>query len=310
MPTLPRPAAPSSGPSAPCDCDDEGVDIADPKLASLVALVEQLTGQKVRVLDPADLTRGVGGVTVAQPPSAGGRAHKNERPPEGGRPTEGPRPQGWGVDYQLTEQFRDHERAGFAAAGCVTTTDGRQIRFVAKVTMERQTVATTDVRIKAGDALIDPLALNFGDGPIGLTASRIDFDLDADGVAEKVSFVAGGNGFLVLDANGNGRADDGRELFGPTTGAGFAELAEHDLDGNGWIDEADPVFTQLRIWDDADGGLVTLAERGVGAIGLTSVATPFHLEAGGRTAGIVRSTGVWLGEDGSAATISQIDLVA
>lgn len=79
-------------------------------------------------------------------------------------------------------------------------------------------------------------------------------DLDADGMEDQISFVLPGSGFLALDLNGDGRINDGRELFGPETGDGFAELARYDEDGNQWIDENDPVFERLRIWTkDAEG---------------------------------------------------------
>ena len=58
--------------------------------------------------------------------------------------------------------------------------------------------------------------------------------------------------------------------------------------------------------------LAALADRGVGAIGLASVGTPFTLGSGsqgeGRPLGELRATGVWLGEDGSVGTVHEVDL--
>lgn len=120
-----------------------------------------------------------------------------------------------------------------------------------------------------------------------------------------------GSGFLVLDAVGGGRVESGRQLFGPTSGDGFADLAAYDSDANGWIDEADPVFGRLGVWTpDAEGGgaVRSLAEAGVGALGLDRVATPFALKDGTEL-GAVRSSGVYLREAGGAGTLQQVDVV-
>lgn len=74
------------------------------------------------------------------------------------------------------------------------------------------------------------------------------FDLDCDGKEEEISSLGKGSGFLALDKNGDGIINDGTELFGTKSGDGFADLAEYDEDGNGWIDEDDGIFSQLRIW--------------------------------------------------------------
>jgi len=103
--------------------------------------------------------------------------------------------------------------------------------------------------------------------------------------------------------------NDGSELFGPKTGNGFAELASHDADRNGWIDSGDPVFANLKIW--TQGGLTTLPERGIGAIFASGVETPFAVkDAANALRGNIRSTGIYLSEGGSAGTVQQVDLVS
>jgi hypothetical protein len=93
-------------------------------------------------------------------------------------------------------------------------------------------VRSHDVHLRAGDARrVDPLVLNLGGGPTRFEGRR-RFDLDADGEAEEMARLAGGSAYPALDRNGNGRVDDGRALFGPASGDGFAELAGHDADGN------------------------------------------------------------------------------
>ena len=171
----------------------------------------------------------------------------------------------------------------------------------------------TAVARVAGDAVRkDPLVINFEGNAAELTGEKFDFDIDADGVDDRISFVSSASGFLALDRNGNGRIDDGHELFGARTGDGFAELAAYDSDGNGWIDENDAIFAELRIWTKDSSGadqLGTLAQHNIGALYLGQAATPFDLkDAQYNQHGQILSTGVYLFEDGRAGTMQQLDL--
>ena len=85
------------------------------------------------------------------------------------------------------------------------------------------------------------------------------------------------------------------------------------LDNNGWIDEADEIFSKLRIWvKDPDGNdkLMTLSEAGVGAICLGSHDTEFSLNSlsDNHTNGVIRKTGMFLYENGQSGTVQQLDL--
>ncbi len=121
----------------------------------------------------------------------------------------------------------------------------------------------------------DPLALDL-DGN-GLQTSGIEngvrFDIDADGRLDQTSFVSGGDAFLAIDSNGNGRIDDGRELFGDQSGDanGYLALSRYDDNSDGVIDHSDTVFQQLRLFTmSADGSqtLRSLDEGGIAAISL------------------------------------------
>jgi hypothetical protein len=124
------------------------------------------------------------------------------------------------------------------------------------------------------------------------------FDLDADGVAELVSWTHGlsDDAFLALDRNGNGRIDDGSELFGNNTpiyptGAritasnGFEALKF--LEGPAYggsnrdqvLDASDAAFARLVLWTDANhNGISEPAElQPVTAIRLEAIDTQYRL---------------------------------
>lgn len=223
---------------------------------------------------------------------------------------------GWGLLYEASTVREESEQLRFQMQGQVQTADGQTIRFELDLQLQRSYREESSTRIALGSAAapVDPLVLRF-DGPAqALQNQRFAFDLQGDGSADNVPLLAQGWGYLALDRNQNGRIDDGLELFGPRTDNGFAELAALDDDGNGWIDEGDAAFKDLRIWrPSADGGgsLQTLQAEGVGALGLANAATPFALRTEGNASlGALRATGAYLREDGQAGVLQQIDLSA
>ena len=77
----------------------------------------------------------------------------------------------------------------------------------------------------------------------------------------------------ALDRNGNGRIDNGKELFGDQHGAanGFQALAAFDGNRDGSIDARDAVYGDLRLLggDTTHGPqLRTLSQAGIRAIAL------------------------------------------
>lgn len=208
---------------------------------------------------------------------------------------------------RLRESVHEAERTTVAGRGRVCTADGREIAFDFALDMARA-YHSESVYEEAGSVVLkDPLVLSFNGQFSELTAERISFDLDADGRPEEIPGLAAGSGFLVFDRNGNGRADDGSELFGAASGNGFADLARYDADHNGWIDEADPVFGQLAIWSGRD--FSSLAEQGVGALYTGAVDAPFALKTeGNQLLGQIRAAGLYLSESGEVGHLQQVDL--
>jgi hypothetical protein len=121
-------------------------------------------------------------------------------------------------------------------------------------------------------------------------AGGVLFDFAGDGSPELMSWTETGSddAWLALDRNGNGRVDDGRELFGTSTPQpawggqrnGFAALSVYDRAGNGGnadgvIDARDTIFASLRLWRDVNHNgvseppeLRTLSSLGVAAVHL------------------------------------------
>jgi hypothetical protein len=282
--------------------DAEEATDGDPKLSLIRSLVEFLTGRQVRIFDARQLAEAQ---RDAQPPSA---------PSGEGAATIQDAPAAVAVRYERHTSYSEAERTEFTAKGSVRTADGRDIAFDLSLTMARSYHEESNVSVALGEAAQrkDPLVLNFAGTAATLTDTRFSFDIDGDGSTERIAFVAAGSGFLMIDRDGNGRATDGTELFGAATGNGFTELAALDDDANGWIDEGDAGFAQLRVWSrDGQGTdrLQTLEDLGVGAIALAHAATPFDLKtATNEMLGQVRASGVFLRETGEVGTVQQIDL--
>lgn len=292
-------AAQSSEASAIQDSMDAAEN--DPMLRLLRAMIAMLTGRDVDVFDASELS-------VDNP------APSLESPNQSPVATNSQQPAGFGVEYDYHESYSEMEQTAFKANGVIRTEDGEEISFDLSLSMTRSYSEESNVSIRLGDTRQkkDPLVINFGGSAAQLTSQRFKFDLDSDGQTDEINFVTGGSGFLALDRNGDGRINNGSELFGAKSGDGFAELATLDSDNNGWIDENDAAYEKLSIWTKDSSGkdqLSTLKQANVGAIGLARVATPFELkDSQNNQQGEIRTSGIYLREDGAAGTIQQIDL--
>lgn len=264
-------------------------------------MVKALTGYEFKLFSPNELAADTGAanaeVTITPPP-----------------PINQPSSTGFGLVYEHHAVYQESESSSFSAVGSITTQDGQSIEFLVKLNMSREFRMETNLSIMAGDPekKTDPLVINFDGNAAELSQKRFEFDIDANGTTEQIATLKPGSGFLALDKNQDGVINNGSELFGPNSGNGFSELAKYDVDKNSFIDEADPIYNSLRIWqrhEDGSQQLIALGDKNIGAIYLGHVTTPFQLRtADNQSLGEVTDTGIYLTEEGKTGTIQQINL--
>lgn len=201
----------------------------------------------------------------------------------------------------------ESEQLFFQSQGQVETEDGQTFDFSYDLDMNR--VLYEKYSQVVNDGLMDPLVLNLDNKGVDFSDKIIRLDLDLDGQIDMFKMVTSGNGFLVLDKNENGKVDNGHELFGPQSKHGFKELSALDDDHNGWIDENDLVFKNLKIWTlDGDGmeTLVDLKDYNIGAICLGNVAGEFNYKKQGTNIARITNSSIFLRDDGSASSIHEV----
>jgi hypothetical protein len=124
------------------------------------------------------------------------------------------------------------------------------------------------------------------------------FDIDADGVLDRVAWTVAGkdDAWLAMDRNGNGRIDDGSELFGNFTPAypnqrqqlsknGFEALRflEDPDYGPSYadrvIDARDRIFGRLLLWCDRNHNGISEPDEltSLAAAGVASISTDYKL---------------------------------
>lgn len=206
------------------------------------------------------------------------------------------------------------ESTTFASTGIVKTADGRSIDFNVEVSMSRACMEKCDMLEVQEYIKTDPLMINLDTNIGSVSDQKFFFDLDSDGKEEEISFAGKDSGFLAWDKNGDGKINDGSELFGTKSGDGFKDLAEYDEDGNGWIDENDSIYSQLKVWTKDENGndrLIDLKDADVGAIYLRNADTQFSLKDDeNKLNAEIKKTGIYLKEStGAVGTLNHVDLV-
>ena len=166
----------------------------------------------------------------------------------------------------------------------------------------------------------DPLTLDLdGDGieSIGATGAIL-FDHDGDGIKNGTGWINSDDGLLVLDRNGNGTIDSGRELFGADTvlangqhaNSGFEALKDLDSNSDNVFNASDAQFGNVRVWRDLnqDGisqgnELFTLGQLNIKAINLVPTDTSDINLGNGN---VIDNTGSYVRTDNSTGTAADV----
>ena len=171
----------------------------------------------------------------------------------------------------------------------------------------------------------DPLALDLnGNGIETLAANGHDgamFDHERSGIRTATGWIHSNDGILVHDRNGDGKINDGSEIFGDNTplksgktaAHGFAALAELDENGDGKVDAADSAFGKLGVWRDLnhngiseEGELFTLKDLRIKSLNLGYTQADKDLGNGNTLAEV----GSYTDEDGNEHIMGDLQLSA
>ncbi|BCM25597.1 calcium-binding protein [Methyloradius palustris] len=176
----------------------------------------------------------------------------------------------------------------------------------------------------------DPFTLDLNGNGVETTGisntNPILFDVDADGIKTSTGWVAPSDGLLVMDRNGNGYIDNGRELFGDATlksngqlaADGFDAIADQDTNQDGIVSSLDDNWDNLLVWRDLnqDGisqanELTSLNTLGIASINVTSVEHNTLLNNGNVLAdlGTFTYSDGTSGTAGTAANLADVNLV-
>ena len=263
---------------------DEGLFNAVYSIGTIKRLLEQLTGEELQGwVDPEELNRALKGSD------------------NGALPEQPQNLNATGVT--IREWSYRYEAVSADFSGSVALEDGSSFSWSMQFAMSYEEFSYSE---RTEQPMKDPLVMSFNGRPVELSGQNSVFNLTDN--AKSIQQLAQGQYYLAKDSNNNGAVDSGRELFGPTTGQGFAELASYDDDQNGLIDQQDPIWQSLWLWRPEEKGLYSLKDMGVMALSVESVATPFNLRHNNEIQGRLERSSVFITEDKDVGLLQQIDL--
>lgn len=131
---------------------------------------------------------------------------------------------------------------------------------------------------------VGPVVLSLdGSAPsyISTQYSKVSYDIDLDGVSDKIAWAAPGSGVLGLDLNGDHQISNGSEFafkqYVEGAQTDLEGLKAFDSNGNGQLDAGDAQWAKFGVWEDKnsdgqtqDGEYQSLDALGIATINLQS----------------------------------------
>jgi Ca2+-binding RTX toxin-like protein len=169
------------------------------------------------------------------------------------------------------------------------------------------------------ESLAAPIVLDLdGDGIelVGSTISKVRFDWNGDGFADRTGWIGRGDGLLVYDRDGNGTVSGFGELSFTDDKLGARSdldgLSAFDTDHDGVLSSSDGDWSQFHIWSDANqngsvdrGEFLTPEQAGVVSINLAGTPTS---RTWGWGENIVVNEGTFARTDGSSGAFADAAL--
>jgi hypothetical protein len=107
--------------------------------------------------------------------------------------------------------------------------------------------------------------------------SKVSYDMDLDGVSDKIAWAAPGSGVLGLDLNGDHQISNASEFafkqYVDGAQTDLEGLKAFDSNGNGQLDAGDAQWAQFGVWQDknADGQTQDGEYQSLEALGIASI---------------------------------------
>lgn len=146
--------------------------------------------------------------------------------------------------------------------------------------------------------------------------TNVSFDWNGDGKRDQTGWISRGDGFLVVDRDGNGTVSGADELsFVDDKYAAASDLdglSAFDSNGDGWLSATDAQFGMFKVWRDANGNgqvdrgeMLSLQQAGIAAINLQGTAVNKSWNWGDN---MTVNTGTFVRTDGGTGQFSDVAL--
>lgn len=167
-------------------------------------------------------------------------------------------------------------------------------------------------------SLASPVILDLDGNSVTLASKTAGarFDWNGDGVADRTGWTSGGDGFLALDRDGDGKISGANELSfvndKPGARSDLDGLSAFDTDHDGRLSASDDQFAKFGVWVDANGNGIadagefkTLGDAGIASIGLGGTPTERNW---GWDDNLVLNSGSFQRADGSNGALADVAL--